>query len=882
MEKHPKILVLLDGNALIHRAYHALPPLTTKNGETVQAVYGFAMTLLSVLEKFHPEYIAATFDLKGPTFRDELYADYKATRVAAPDDLYAQIPRVKEMVQAFNIPIYELPGFEADDVIGTLAEQATRLRQGPDGAKEENIQVIIVTGDSDELQLVTPSVKVFMLRKGIKDIVLYDEQAVREKYGFAATLIPDYKGLAGDSSDNIPGVAGVGAKTATTLLQTFGTLENIYAHLPEVKESVRKKLEADKEKAFLSKELGTIHREAPVTLDLPACVAREYDRTAVTTLFQELSFFSLIKRLGGKEEAGNEGETVKKEGKAKKEKELKTTKAITEFLEQARGKKVTVWTEQEMGSLFGSGLLSLHLAVSPEESYSVAWNEENKKVLQEFLEDERREKIVYDAKALMHVFAKEGVHFVGATFDVMIAAYLLDSGSDVTLDYLVLVELGDEPPYARAPAILRLWEHQEEKLNEISQGQIAGKTLRTVFEEIEMPLIPILFAMEERGIILNTQKFRALSLELAQELGVLEKDIYTLSGRAFNINSPKQLSEILFQDLKIPTQHIKKTKTGISTASSELQKLQEYPIVQKIEHYRELFKLKTTYLDALPVLADSGSRLHTTYAQAVAATGRLSSTDPNLQNIPAHGEWSERVRGAFEPAPDYLLVGADYSQIELRVMAHLSGDTALVEAFRQGEDVHRATASVVFKVTPEAVTPEMRRQAKVFNFGILYGMGAYGLSQAADIEQKTAAEFIVEYFEKFSGVARFIEEMKEGARKNHYVETELGRRRYTPEIESSNVAVARAAERMAINMPVQGLAADIMKIAMLSVERLIEKEFSDSVRMLLQVHDELIFEVKESEAEAFALAVKKVMAQAYPLQVPLIAETLVGKNWGEI
>ena len=870
MNREKKILVLLDGNALIHRAYHALPPLTTKNGETVQAVYGFTMTLLSVLEKFHPEYIAATFDLEGKTFRDDLYADYKATRVAAPDDLYAQIPRVKEVVRAFNIPIYEKEGYEADDCVGTLARQAER----------EGVSVIIVTGDSDELQLVTPLVKVFMLRKGIKDIVLYDEKAVAEKYGFAATLIPDYKGLAGDSSDNIPGVTGVGQKTATDLLQKFGSLDNIYAHLPEVKESVRKKLEADKEKAFLSKVLGTIHLTAPVRLDLPACVSKDFDRATVTTLFQELGFFSLIKRLGGgdQQETKNPSTSLR----VKRERELKTGQEIAEFLKQATGKKVALWATKEKESLFGESLQSVHLAVSSAESFVVAWNDEHQQQLQAFLEDAIREKIVYDAKALRHLFQNEGLTLRGAMFDVLIAAYLLNSGGNVEFDYLVLVECGDEPPFFRAPYLLTLAERYEEKLDEISKTQSSGRTLRTVFRSIEMPLIPVLFAMEEHGIFLNTEKFKALSDELGEELAVLEKNIYTLAGREFNINSPKQLSEILFQDLHIPTTNIKKTKTGISTASSELQKLQAYPIVQKIEQYRELFKLKTTYLDALPLLVDAHSYLHTTYYQAVASTGRLSSSDPNLQNIPARGEWSERVRGAFEPAPGHLLVGVDYSQIELRVMAHLSGDTELVEAFRRGEDVHRTTASVVFKVAPEAVTAEMRRQAKVFNFGILYGMGAYGLAQAAEIDQKTASEFIVEYFKKFSGVARFIEEMKQGARQHHYVETELGRRRYTPEIESSNVAVARAAERMAINMPVQGLAADIMKISMLAVAAFIEKEYKESVSMVLQVHDELIFEVRAEVAEKFAAAVKKVMQDAYPLRVPLIAETMIGKNWGEI
>ena len=537
---------------------------------------------------------------------------------------------------------------------------------------------------------------------------------------------------------------------------------------------------------------------------------------------------------------------------------------------------------QGEGTLFGVGIETVHIAVDEESEVVVLWDEETKKFLQAFLEDEARKKIVYDGKSLLHLFKKEGIDFRGISFDIMLAAYLLHSGSNVDFSYIILEEFGEEGIAMPAQKIAVLQKIFETRIDEVSKTQTGGKTLRTVLEQIEMPLVPILHTMEEQGVILNTGKFQTLSIELTQELGVLEKDIYALSGREFNINSPKQLSEILFQDLQIPTTNIKKTKTGISTASLELQKLQEYPIIQKIEGYRELFKLKTTYLDALPLLVDTHSRLHTTYYQAVAATGRLSSADPNLQNIPARGEWSVLVRGAFEPAPGYVFVGADYSQIELRVMAHLSGDTSLMKSFKNKEDVHTKTASIVFKVKPEAVTPDMRRQAKVFNFGIMYGMGAYGLAQAAKIDQNIAAQFIVAYFKKFAGVATFIEEMKLGAREKGFVETELGRRRYTPEITSRNVQVARSAERMAINMPIQGLAADIMKLSMLAVAKLIEEGFKESVKMVLQVHDELICEVREDQSEIFARAMKKTMEEAYPLNVPLVAETAIGKNWGEI
>ncbi len=875
MEKKPKKLVLLDGNALIHRAYHALPPLTTKEGEVVNAVYGFAMTLLAVVEKFKPDYIAASFDLAGPTFRDGLYEKYKATRQKAPDDLYAQIPRVKEVVRAFNIPIYEQEGFEADDCVGTLARQA----------EKENVETIIVTGDNDALQLVTPLTKVFSIRKGIKDLVLYDEAAVEAKYGFKAANIPDYKGLAGDASDNIPGVKGIGDKTACDLLKRYETLENLYDHLDELKDAVHKKLEADKENAFLSKKLGTIDTNAPVQINLSHAVAVEYDRVQVTELFRDLGFFSLLKRLGTND--GDKGQATSdkrdtKTGNKAKSKKLKSSEEVEKWLEKNKGKGVAVWIGKGEASLFGGeGIAEVKFATSEDEQTVVVWNDETKRILKIFLEDTKRPKIVYDAKAMMHLLANEDIGLGGVARDVLLIAYLLHSGGNVEFEQLVFQELGHDHSDAEAAHLYGVNARLGEQMKKISSEQEAGRTLLDVYGEIELPLIPVLFRMERHGIRLNGKKFEALSKELEQELKALEQDIHMFAGREFNINSPKQLSEVLFTDLKIPTTNIKKTKTGISTASTELQKLAEYPIVAKIESYRELFKLKTTYLDVLPTLVDKNSRLHTTFHQAVAATGRLSSSDPNLQNIPARNSWSERVRGAFEASEGYVLVGADYSQIELRAMAHMSGDPSLVESFKKGEDVHRTTASVVFKVKPEEVNADMRRQAKVFNFGIMYGMGSFGLSQAAQIDQKEAATFIAEYFKKFARVKEFMETMKQQAREKGYVETEAGRRRYVPEIESGNVQIVRAAERMAINMPIQGLEADIVKLGMIQVDKIV-REYGDDARMVLQVHDELIFEVRKEKADAFAKEIKKAMESAYPLRVPLIAEVAIGKNWGEI
>ncbi|OGI22103.1 MAG: DNA polymerase I [Candidatus Moranbacteria bacterium RIFCSPHIGHO2_01_FULL_55_24] len=874
MERKKKTIVLLDGNALIHRAYHALPPLTTKKGELVNAVYGFTTTLLSVLEKFKPEYIAASFDLAGPTFRHEQYEDYKATRVKAPDDLYAQIPRVKEIVQAFNIPIYEKEGFEADDCVGALARQASK----------EGAEVIIVTGDNDVLQLVDDSVKVFTMRKGIKDTVLYDEALVEEKYGFKPEQIPDYKGLAGDSSDNIPGVRGIGPKTASDLLKKYVTLEGIYSHIDEIKSNVQAKLIQDKEQVFLSRELGRIDTAAPVTLRLPDALAHDFDRAKLTALLQEMEFWSLVKRLPGGEGAlpATKKKEAKKKAQQKRAKTLAEPEAIRTFLSANEGKLAAVFVTAETGSLFGHRPSGIDVAFSERGSTTLEWNEKTKPAIKAFLEDEKIAKTVYDEKTLLHMLAPEETGLAGISSDIMIAAYLLNSGGNVELPYLALSELGEEEIAFPAVTLFRLHEQFEKKLRDVSKTQKKGRTLEDVFRNIEMPLIPILYGMEKEGIYLNTEKFRALSEELGKELETLEKDIYKFAGKEFNINSPKQLSEILFTDLKIPTTNIKRTKTGISTASSELAKLQEYPIIQKIESYRELFKLKTTYLDALPLLVDKDSRLHTTFQQAVAATGRLSSTEPNLQNIPARNSWSERIRSAFEAGKGKVLVGADYSQIELRIMAHMCGDKALVEAFHKGEDVHRTTAAVVFKVKPEEVTPDMRRKAKVFNFGLMYGMGSYGLSQAAEITPQEAAEFINAYFKKFSGVKKFMERLKEEAREKLFVETELGRRRYIPEIQSGNFQVVRSAERMAINMPIQGMEADIVKLGMIAVDALIKERFSESVRMVLQVHDELIFEAEEAVGEEFAKEVKRVMEEVYTLSVPLIAEVYTGKDWGEI
>ncbi len=872
-----KLLVLIDGNAIIHRSYHALPPMATKTGESVHAVYGFAMTLFSVIEKFKPDYIAASFDLPGGTFRDDLYAEYKATRVAAPDDLYAQIPKVKELVQAMNIPIYELAGYEADDCVGALSKQG----------EEAGVETIIVTGDTDTLQLVTEHVKVYTLRKGLKDMVLYGISEVTEKYGFPPERLVDYKGLRGDSSDNIPGVRGIGEKGATDLIQEFGSLEDIYGALERVKPKVREKLSADRDMAFLSKKLGTIDTNAPVKLALEECATHDFNRETIENFLHSLDFYSLLKRIPGAASMETAANPKPAKRASRKAKSITTKEDLKSFLASFPAEPVAVVANQKDASLFGAaGIEAVGLATGGG-AVEVIWNESTGKSLAEFFADSDRKKIAIDSKALAHVLASLGIKLSGISEDILLSAYVLQAGHRSDIETLVIEESGADwtslSLAERAKVVATLAVSLRKKLEALATEQGSEHTVVTLLRDIELPLVPVLFAMEEAGVLLDPAVFQKLSQEIDASVKSLEKEIYKFAGKEFNLNSPKQLADVLFVDLAIPTEGVKKNKTGYSTASTELEKLRaDYPIVKLIEEYRETFKLKTTYVDVLPGLVKSDGRLHTTYRQDVAATGRLSSVDPNLQNIPIRTELGARIRDGFIAAPGKRLVGADYSQIELRIAAHLSGDENMTRAFIEGEDIHRATAALVHGLKPEDVSDGLRREAKALNFGIIYGMGAYGLAQATDMDQKKAAEFIKEYLKKFSGVAKYMDGMRKFAHEKGYVETALGRRRTLPEIQSTNQALVRGAERMAINMPIQGLAADIMKLAMLAAHELVEAKYSDSARLLLQIHDELIAEVDEERAEEFARDLKTAMEGVYRLSVPLAVSVEIGNNWGEI
>jgi len=952
-EKEKPLLLLFDGNALVHRAFHALPPLTvSKTGEMVNAVYGFANTLLKVLAEFKPTYWAVAFDRPAPTFRHEMFQEYKAQRPKAPEELKSQIKRVHQLVDAFRIPIFEIDGFEADDVLGTLGKQAS----------EQGSETIIVTGDNDVLQLVLPEIKALMPRRTLSDTVLYDEEAVKQKYGIRPEQITDFKALVGDVSDNIPGVPGIGEKTATKLIRQFGSLEGIYDNIGNVMPSkLRAMLREYQSQAFQSKELVTIVKDVPVSLNLPACGVSTYDRSEVVELFRELEFINLLPRLpqeiwegtregtspsptGGiyqvvNSEAGLNELISQLEAASEIALDLETTLAPS-LSPQGRGIKGEGLTTELVGMAVSPAPgrafyipLRLLRGVYPERDSSVASlpQNDNKRRAQndiQFCHPERSEgsgndisaqlpltqviarlkpilentnigKIAYNAKHDMAVLANYGVELANLDFDLMIAAYLIGE-KNLSLKAIAFNKLGLE--MAQITDLIGTGKKQVSLatlgvkqvadyacanvnitwgLRDNLKEELCRQGLWQLFREVEMPLVPVLVAMERNGITLDTVLLREMSLELGQGMLKLEAEIYNSVGHQFNINSPKQLGKVVFEELKLPGS--RKTKSGYSTEASVLQGLRGlHPIIELVLQYRQLGKLKSTYVDALPALIDGRTgRVHTNFNQTGTATGRLSSSEPNLQNIPVRGEIGRKIRQAIIAPQGAYLLSADYSQIDLRALAHLSQDPSLIAAFANDEDIHAMTASKLFDIPITEVTSEMRRTAKTVNFGVIYGMSDYGLEQATELSREEAAQFITLYFERYPKVKEYIEATKEGARTLGYVQTVLGRRRFIPEINSPNRQVREAAERMAINAPVQGTSADIIKVAMINIHREIKKRNLKS-KMLLQIHDELVFEVPQEEVEEMKSLVAEIMSQAIKLCVPLKIDIKLGKNWVEM
>jgi DNA polymerase I len=914
MSKQPvKTFVIIDSNAVIHRSYHALPPLTSPQGTLVNAVYGYSSLLLKVLRELKPDYIAAAFDLAGPTFRHEAFKDYKATRVKAPDELYAQIPLVKKILEAFSIPIFENQGFEADDVIGTLVE---KLRGTAD------VNSFIVTGDMDTLQLVSENAKVYTLKSGLKEAFIYGEKEVRDRYGLSPVQMPDFKGLKGDPSDNIPGVPGIGDKTASALLAKFGTLEAIYESLEKEKSacpenasaesgtkkrkakapmSVFKKplttklaalLEEYRDQAFFSRELATINRSVPLDFSLEKTARREYRRDNVVALFREFGFLSLVERLEWADLAGSgASENTEQKKTSERNRPGKAELLDAEFVKRALAGKSELYIHLQTEELLGTVVPKFMLLATENEARmsdfsSLSKNKALFAAVKDALEDDSMPKCCHGAKTLGRFLKKQGIDLQGTLFDTEIACALVhSSGRDTSFKTAVLQELGEEMrPLPDEQQALILWEYLV-RLKKSFAEKIKRFGLEKVFYEMEMPLIPVLAAMEERGIKIDTTRIENLRGKFEANLEQCEKEIYALAGTVFNINSVKELREVLFEKMKIVVQGLRKTAGGvISTQASELEKLrQSHPIVEKILAYRELFKIKTTYLDTLPGLADGQGRVHTTYMQLGASTGRLSSQEPNLQNIPIRGEWGTEMRSMFVAEKGWRLLAADYSQLELRIAAHLAKDPVMQEAFIQSKDIHTRTASVVFGVPEDKVTKDMRMQAKTLNFGVLYGMGPQAFSETAGTDFDTAKKFISDYFREFAALKGYIDAVKGEAEARGYVETMFGRRRYIPEIRSQNFAVRRAGERMAVNMPIQGTEADIIKSAMVRIAGIIEKEsWQNDVRMLLQVHDELVFEVSDAILEASAKAIKTAMENVVRLDVPLVTECKAGPSWGEM
>jgi DNA polymerase-1 len=898
-----RLLLLFDGNALVHRAFHALPPLTVPGtGEMINAVRGFASTLLKLWADVKPSHWCIAFDLPEPTFRHKQFADYKKHRPPTPAELVNQIGRVHQLAEAFRIPVFEIGGYEADDILGALSHQA----------KQQGIETIIVTGDNDILQLVSPGVKVMTPRRSFGDTMLYDEHEVRQKYSLGPERLIDLKALTGDSSDNIPGIRGIGEKTAVKLLQQYDTVEGIYEHIDSVEpERVRELLRQGQIHAVENKGLVTIVTDVPVTLDLNSCRVSDYERQRVVEVFRELGFVKLLSNLP---ENGEDGKAVSGDVVTADVKYhiVATQDALDSLVEQLKtAGEFAIDTETTSTDAMAAELVGISIASTPGEAFYIPVGHRTLseitqlplanvlEKLRPLIEDEAVKKIAQNGKYDMIVLSGHGLPFDNLQFDTMIAAHLAGEkslglkalafnklGIEMTpISDLIgkgakqvpmsMVDIAKAADYACADADMTL------RIKQLMEPELVKEELEDLFKDVEMPLVPVLVAMERNGVALDDVQLKNMSESMGRDMKKLEQEIYNHVGHMFNINSSQQLSEVLYGELQLPKP--RKTKSGYSTDAAVLETLRgTHPVIDCILEYRQLAKLKSTYTDSLLALINPGTgRVHTSYNQAGTSTGRLSSSEPNLQNIPVRGEMGRKIRKAIIAQPGWSLISADYSQIDLRALAHLSEDRELIDTFLRDEDVHTATAARIFNISPESVTSDMRRAAKTVNFGVIYGMSEYGLEQATEFTREEAVQFIASYFEKYPGVRNYLELTKEQARENGYVQTILGRRRYIPEINSTNRQVREAAERMAINMPVQGTSADIIKLAMINIHREMKRNNVKS-KMILQVHDELVFEVPPEEMDTMKSLAIDLMQRAMKLTVPLKIDVKTGVNWNEM
>lgn len=918
-----KKFYLLDAYALIYRAYYGLirSPRINSKGQNTSAIFGFLTTLNEVLQKEQPDLLAIGFDPAGHTFRHELFPEYKAQREATPEDIKRAVPIIKDLIKAYRIPILEVPGFEADDVIGTMAKAAVR----------EGYEVRMITPDKDYAQLVEPNLLMQRPGHGNAPWEILGPQEVCEKYGLQSPLqVIDYLALMGDAADNIPGCPGVGPKTATTLLQQFGSCEDIIAHSSELKGAVRKKIEEHVDEIKLSKVLTTIKTDVPLQYDFEQFKIEEPDKEALRQIFTELEFRSFLTKLDGPQKSSKSAPVeLSLFGSEPTEDKGDDSERLFSRLENLSYEYKLVDNETEAKEL-ANFLLTNEIFSLDTETTSIealdaklvglsfstedfrAWyvpvsreTEKAKKILEIFrpvYENPKILKVGQNLKYDLTVLANYGIHLSGPLFDTMLAHYLIQPELRHNMDYLAEIYLnyktihieeligpkgrgqknmGDLEPkdiykYAceDADVTLRLMKPLAEELRKNS--------LEEVFQNIEMPLMPVLARMERNGVVLDTETLKEVENDFTLRLQTLEKDIYELAGHEFTINSPRQVGEVLFGELKL-SEKVKKTKSGqYSTSEEVLRDLHsKHPIVQKILDYRGLKKLLSTYVEALPKLINPATgHIHTSFNQAVTATGRLSSSNPNLQNIPVRGEDGREIRKAFIPEAGEIFFSADYSQIELRIMAHLSGDEHMIEAFNAGHDVHAATAARIFHKDIKDISKDERRKAKTANFGIIYGISAFGLAERMDVSRTEAKELIDSYFEMYPKIKDYISKAVDTAREKGYIETEFGRRRYLPDINSRNAVVRGYAERNAVNAPIQGTAADIIKIAMIRVQQRLDAE-GCKARMMLQVHDELNFSVPADEFDKVKRIVIEEMQGAYKMSVPLEADCGEGKNWLE-
>ena len=835
-------LLILDGNSVINRAYFGVKPLTNREGLYTHAIYGFLNILEKVEKEEQPDAVCVAFDLHGPTFRHQRYDGYKATRHGMPEELAMQMPVMKEVLKAMNIPIYECKGWEADDVIGTVGKICSNNAW----------ECVVVTGDRDSLQLIDENVhiKLVISKPGQTTYTLYTKDLFQEEYGFAPKRLIDLKALMGDSSDNIPGVKGIGEKTAKTLLQAFGTLDGVYENLDDkiIKPKQRENLVNFKEDAYLSYELATIVPEAPIDFEPMDAVIRPYNKPALYALFQRLEFVKLIDKYGLRDAAVA---APKKE--EKKMAALPKVDSLPEKLEHcavylaedgslgvawAQGVCVLTPMEAQMGLSFGDGL------------------------------------IFHDSKSTMHRLDDMGVSYGSCAFDTALAAYDLNpSQSDYPISKLATNFLGISADDGDAAACAEAMWHLRSVLTE----ELTQNGMETLYFDMELPLCTVLYRMEKRGIAIDRSQLQQFGEMLAQRIADCETLIYSYSEEKFNINSTKQLGELLFEKLGLPP--IKKTKTGYSTNADVLEKLKEkHPIIPAIMDYRMLTKLKSTYADGLMAVICDDGRIRTTFQNLVTATGRLSSTEPNLQNIPVRTDLGAEIRKMFVPKPGHVLVDADYSQIELRVLAHIANDEVMQNAFISGQDVHTVTASQVFGVAPEAVTALQRRHAKAVNFGIVYGISEFSLAEDIGVSRWEAKDYIDSYLAHYSGVREYMKNVVVDAREKGFTTTLYGRKRYIPELSASNFNIRSGAERIALNTPIQGTAADLIKLAMIRVENALNARFPEA-KLLLQVHDELIVECPAAIAADVAALVSTQMQEVAALSVPLQAEAKIGESW---